>query len=150
MDMSHAPTLSLHYSHYLFHSSYTTVLVPLHCGLCTIFSYFSSTRLILFYTVPTSRFLCSHAFPVSDTVHALPVFYLRYSPPPLYHISRQYTLFYPLSSFGLRVLGAPCTLVTSWISQISLSVISVLCPHSLAFPLSSPGLLPDLYPQLAH
>ena len=148
--MSHAPTLSLHYSHCLFHSSYTTVLVPLHYGLCTIFSYFSSTRLTLFYTVPTCRFLRSHAFPVSDTVHALPVFYLRYSPPPLYHISRQYTLFYPLSSFGLRVIGAPCTLVTSWISQISSSVISVLCPHPLAFPLSSPGHLPDQYPQLAH
>ena len=148
--MSHALTLSLHYSHYLFHSSYTTVLVPLHYGLCTIFSYFSSTCLILFYTVPTSHFLCSHAFPVSDTVHGSPVFYLRYSPPPLYHISRQYTLFYPLSSFGLRVLGAPCTLVTSWISQISSSVSSVLRPHPLAISLSSPGHLPDHYPQLAH
>ena len=148
--MSHAPTLSLHYSHYLFHSSYTTVLVPLHFGLCTIFSYFSSTCLTLFYTVPTCRFLCSHTFPVSDTVHGSPVFYLRYSPSPLYQVSRQYSCFYLISSFGLRVLGLPCTLVTPWISQISSSVISVLCPHPLAFPLSSPGLLPDLYPQLAH
>ena len=148
--MSHAPTLSLHYSHYLFHSSYTTVLIPLHYGLCTIFSYFSSTCLILFYTVPTSRFLCSHAFPVSDTVHGSPVFYLRYSPSPLYFISRQYSWFYIISCFGLSVLGLPCTFVSPWISQISSSVISVLCPHPLAFPLSSPGLLPDLYPQLAH
>ena len=100
--MSHTPTLSIHYSHYLFHSSYTTVLVPLHYGLCTIFSYHSSIPLILFYTVPTCRFLRSHAFPVSDTVHALPVFYLRYSPSPLYLISRQYSWFYIISSFGLR------------------------------------------------
>ena len=148
--MSHAPTLSLHYSHYLFHSSYTTVLVPLHYGLCTIFSYSSSTRLILFYTVPTSRFLCSHAFPVSDTVHGSPVFYLRYSPPPLYLISRQYSWFYLISSFGLHVLGSPCTLVSPWISQILSSVALVLCPPLQALSLSSPGLLPDLYPQLAH
>ena len=146
--MSHAPTLSLHYSHYLFHSSFITVLVPLHYGLCTIFSYSSSTRLILFYT--TSRFLCSHAFPVSDTVHGSPVFYLRYSPSPLYQVSRQYSCFYLISSFGLHVLGLPCTLVTPWISQISSSVSSVLCPHPLAISLSSPGHLPDHYPQLAH
>ena len=148
--MSHAPTLSLHYSHYLFHLSYTTVLVPLHYGLCTIVSYFSSTRLILFYTVPTCRFLCSHAFPVSDTVHGSPVFYLGYSPSPLYQVSRQYSWFYIISSFGLRVLGSPCTLVSPWISQISSSVALVLCPPLQALSLSSPGLLPDLYPQLAH
>ena len=148
--MSHAPMLYLHCSYYLFHSTYITVLVPLDYGLCTIFSYPSSIPLILFYTVPTCRFLRSHAFPVSDTVHALPVFYLRYSPPPLYLISRQYSWFYIISSFGLRVLGSPCTLVTPWISQILSSVSSVLCPHPLAISLSSPGYLPDPYPQLAH
>ena len=148
--MSHAPTLSLHCSYYLFHLTYITVLVPLHYGLDTIFSYHSSIPLILFYTVPTCRFLRSHAFPVSDTVHALPVFYLRYSPSPLYQVSRQYSCFYLISSFGLRVLGLPCTLVTPWISQISSSVTTVLCPPLQALPLSSPGHLPDHYPQLAH
>ena len=148
--MSHAPTLPLHCSYYLFHLTYITVLVPLHYGLCTIFSYHSSIPLILFYTVPTSRFLCSHAFPVSDTVHGSPVFYIRYSPSPLYQVSRQYSCFYLISSFSLRVLGLPCTLVTPWISQISSLVSSVLCLHPQALSLSSPGLLPDLYPQLAH
>ena len=148
--MSHAPTLPLHSSYYLFHLTYITVLVPLHYGLCTIFSYHSSIPLILFYTVPTCRFLCSHAFPVSDTVHGSPVFYLRYSPSPLYLISRQYSWFYIISIFSLRVLGSPCTLVSPWISQISLSVTLVLCPPLQALPLSSPGHLPDQYPQLAH
>ena len=148
--MSHAPTLPLHCSYYLFHLTYITVLVPLHYGLCTIVSYLSSIPLILFYTVPTCRFLRSHAFPVSDTVHALPVFCLRYSPPPLYLISRQYSWLYIISSFSLHVLGSPCTLVSPWISQISSSVALVLCPPLQALSLSSPGLLRDLYPQLAH
>ena len=150
MDMSHALMLSLHCSYYSFRSSYTNVLIPLDYGLCTIFSYPSSIPLILFYTVPTFRFPCSHTFPVSDTVHGSPVFYLRYSPSPLYTTTRQYSYFYLVFGFCLRVLGLPSTLVTPWISQISSLVSSVLCPHPLAISLSSPGHLPDHYPQLAH
>lgn len=84
MVMSCDLTLSLHHLFILFHSTCFTVLVSLHYNLCTIVSYLSFIYLILFYTVLTCRFLCSHAFPVQDTVNAPSEFYLRYSPPPLY------------------------------------------------------------------
>lgn len=149
MDMSCAPTLSLHYLHYLFHSTDIAVLVSLHYGLCTIVSYHSSTSQILFHPIPTLRLRCSHAFLDSDTVHAPPVLHLRYSPPPLYTTARQYTCFYLVSSFGLRVLDslAPLAYLGSarscCLSSQSFVLFTSYSPLISRIP-------PDQYPQLAH
>ena len=152
MGMSCAPTLSPHHSHYTSGSTCTSIL-SLSLIRSLYYTFLSSLHLcgIIFHCMqsPHSAF---PRIPDSDTVHASSVYYLRYSPPPLYFDTGQYTTvstsFLALSC-ALASLGSVGSCHSVWIGRVGrFSQFYPLSSSPSRFGLSpsSPGFLPDQLP----